>query len=307
MFFRHTCPVGVAPLQIVPSGRRSAPAAAPGRPRSDNGRGDDCGARGATKRRRGARALPRACDAEVESQVHRPSAAPSGTASRLVAPGVPCRRVRGPVRAARSRTFDKLIVVLFEHTVVTAGARVESQVPNGRGPTAQRRCAPTSVPLRRNPCSTSPGMRVPLPPKYALPPPTPARTSPHRSARLWSSPARLCGPASPWLRFQSPLVEPDVRISRIRLSDEITVLAWSADRRRDLHEQRREDAHGGQAAAYHAVEREHERAPATGRRQVRGGSTPASAVPEHRARPPATISDNIPESKRRERRGEIGQ
>ena len=27
--------------------------------------------------------------------------------------------------------------------------------------------------------------------------------------------------SSPWLRFQSPLVEPDVRISRIRLSDEI--------------------------------------------------------------------------------------
>ena len=25
----------------------------------------------------------------------------------------------------------------------------------------------------------------------------------------------------PWLRFQSPLIEPDVRISRIRLSDEI--------------------------------------------------------------------------------------
>ena len=27
--------------------------------------------------------------------------------------------------------------------------------------------------------------------------------------------------SSPWLRFQSPLVEPDVQISRIRLSDEI--------------------------------------------------------------------------------------
>ena len=27
--------------------------------------------------------------------------------------------------------------------------------------------------------------------------------------------------SSPWLRFQSPLVEPDVRFSRIRLSDEI--------------------------------------------------------------------------------------
>ena len=27
--------------------------------------------------------------------------------------------------------------------------------------------------------------------------------------------------SSPWLRFQSPLVEPDMRISRIRLSDEI--------------------------------------------------------------------------------------
>ena len=27
--------------------------------------------------------------------------------------------------------------------------------------------------------------------------------------------------SSPWLRFQSPLIEPDVRISRIRLSDEI--------------------------------------------------------------------------------------
>ena len=25
----------------------------------------------------------------------------------------------------------------------------------------------------------------------------------------------------PWLRFQSPLIEPDLRISRIRLSDEI--------------------------------------------------------------------------------------
>ena len=25
----------------------------------------------------------------------------------------------------------------------------------------------------------------------------------------------------PWLRFQSPLIEPDVRFSRIRLSDEI--------------------------------------------------------------------------------------
>ena len=51
------------------------------------------------------------------------------------------------------------IVVLFEHTAVTAGARVESQVPSRtewEGPTAQRRCAPTSVPLRRNPCSTSP-------------------------------------------------------------------------------------------------------------------------------------------------------
>ena len=27
--------------------------------------------------------------------------------------------------------------------------------------------------------------------------------------------------SSPWLRFQSPLIEPDVRFSRIRLSDEI--------------------------------------------------------------------------------------
>ena len=27
--------------------------------------------------------------------------------------------------------------------------------------------------------------------------------------------------SSPWLRFQSPLVEPDMQISRIRLSDEI--------------------------------------------------------------------------------------
>ena len=27
--------------------------------------------------------------------------------------------------------------------------------------------------------------------------------------------------SSPWLRFQSPLIEPDGRISRIRLSDEI--------------------------------------------------------------------------------------
>ena len=27
--------------------------------------------------------------------------------------------------------------------------------------------------------------------------------------------------SSPWLRFQSPLIEPDMRISRIRLSDEI--------------------------------------------------------------------------------------
>ena len=27
--------------------------------------------------------------------------------------------------------------------------------------------------------------------------------------------------SSPWLRFQSPLIEPDMQISRIRLSDEI--------------------------------------------------------------------------------------
>ena len=27
--------------------------------------------------------------------------------------------------------------------------------------------------------------------------------------------------SSPWLRFQSPLIEPDVQFSRIRLSDEI--------------------------------------------------------------------------------------
>ena len=32
----------------------------------------------------------------------------------------------------------------------------------------------------------------------------------------------------PWLRFQSPLIEPDVRISRIRLSDEITPSSPSA-------------------------------------------------------------------------------
>ena len=35
------------------------------------------------------------------------------------------------------------------------------------------------------------------------------------------SPCRRCLKPEPWLRFQSPLIEPDMRFSRIRLSDKV--------------------------------------------------------------------------------------
>ena len=91
-------------------------------------------------------------------------------------------------------------VVLFEHTAVTAGARVESQVPNGRdrplNVAALRRAfhfAEIRVPHPRNACSTSP--------KYAssrartltagYSPSTARRNSSRCPALRWGTPAAI--------------------------------------------------------------------------------------------------------------------
>ena len=72
-----------------------------------------------------------------------------------------CTRVeaRFPPRLGRQRTPPTRptgkIVVLFEHDV-TAWISCAGCETDGRKLAEERRCAPTSVPLRRNPCSRSP-------------------------------------------------------------------------------------------------------------------------------------------------------